>query len=223
MLLEAEDRGRIVHQHVGVEHEQAPLRERPSLRVLARRRGAVVRDASPLQVLPPRDRALSPCATRCRSVPAASSRNVLRSIPRYLRPYRAFLLDDIEQLADLLVRRRTAARRAAFPSRRTSRARRGCRATRPTISGSGACGTPRPGRESPALRSVQPEVMSLRIEVDHQLAARGILQAPGARRPSSAARSPEPCVRSFCHGRRHAVRTSPARGSRRDSASRRTP
>ena len=90
VLFEAEDRRRIVHQHVGVEHEQAPRRRAsgPSLRATspAGCRRAGLRDTALLQVLPPRDRALSPCATPVAARPPPSSRKVLRSTPRYFLP-----------------------------------------------------------------------------------------------------------------------------------------
>ena len=65
VLLEPEDGGRVVHQHVGVEHEQA--RDTGLVRVSRFagrcRSRAGFRETSPLQVLPPRDREPSPCAT----------------------------------------------------------------------------------------------------------------------------------------------------------------
>ena len=60
VLLEAEDRRRVVHQHVGVEHEQPPAGARAALHFPRARRQAGgragLRDAALLQVPPPRDR-----------------------------------------------------------------------------------------------------------------------------------------------------------------------
>ena len=66
VLFEAEDRRRIVHEHVGVEHEQPPPGAQPALRFprFARRcLRARLSYSALLQGLPPRDRALSRCAT----------------------------------------------------------------------------------------------------------------------------------------------------------------
>jgi hypothetical protein len=51
VFFEAEDRGRVVHQHIRVEHEDAPFAGRAAVLHGAR----AVRVASPLQGLPPRD------------------------------------------------------------------------------------------------------------------------------------------------------------------------
>ncbi len=73
VLLESENRGGVVHQHVGVEYEQPAPVARPRLRVLqfarGARRGARIRETSPLQELPPRVRGPSPCAIPCAGLP----------------------------------------------------------------------------------------------------------------------------------------------------------
>ena len=93
VLFEAEDRGRIVHEHVRVEHENAPLaaaagapwQRRPAAAAGCRsqclhRRQYRLGMAVHLD-LAPRLRAARPCA---------SIRKVLRSMPRYFLPYMLF-------------------------------------------------------------------------------------------------------------------------------------
>src|SRR4029079_9596476 len=74
VLVETEDRRRIVHQHVGVEHEDASLLTAarscaPALGLGKFASGHDVRAPSLLRALRPRGRGLSPCAT-----PAAARR-----------------------------------------------------------------------------------------------------------------------------------------------------
>ena len=86
VFLEAEDRRRVVHQHVGVEHEQGAFRILASLQ-----------DGSPQSAL-----SASSTSSACpstftlrhsaRSTPAESIRNVLRSTPMYFLPYMLFSL-----------------------------------------------------------------------------------------------------------------------------------
>ena len=101
VLLEAEQAGRVVHQHVGVEHEQlgACLAAGARLCVvdmmLLRESG---RTASTSSAWPS---TLTPRHSR-RSTPLRSSTKVLRSMPRTCLPY-MFFFDDAEQFAGLFV------------------------------------------------------------------------------------------------------------------------
>ena len=92
VLLEAEYRRRVVHEHVGVEHENAPL--------LARL--AHLGNGGRHRPRRPRHSAFTAASTAsawpftltlrhsARSTPCASMRNVLRSTPMYFLPYMLF-------------------------------------------------------------------------------------------------------------------------------------
>ena len=105
VLLETEDRGRVVHQHVGVEHEQAPHGARPRRAGDCRCRPAAGPGSDRLRRFKYFLRVPGTFTLRHsrRSTPAASIRKVLRSIAQVLAAVHALLLDHIEELADLLV------------------------------------------------------------------------------------------------------------------------
>ena len=96
VLLESEDRGGVVHQHVGVEHEEPPpVRGRAfgsAFAGSAPLEGRGIRETSPLQELPPRGPGTFTLRHSRRRTPSASIRNVLRSMPMYFLPYRLFSL-----------------------------------------------------------------------------------------------------------------------------------